>query len=50
MPTIGQSGEPEDAGLDYRGGAGVSDGGVDEDFFMFGGGAKRAVIALERRL
>jgi len=45
MPTIGQSGEPEDAGLDYRGGAGVSDGGEDEDFFMFLNGARSGLSA-----
>jgi hypothetical protein len=48
MPTIGQSGKPEDAGSDYRGGARVSDDAEDEDFFMFDGGAKWAVIALRR--
>jgi hypothetical protein len=46
MPIIGQSGKPEDAGLDYRGGARVSDGGEDEDFFMLGSGVMWASTAL----
>jgi len=39
--------KPENAGLDYRGGARVSDGGEDEDFFIFGSGAMQAQPALQ---
>jgi len=42
--------KPEDAALDYRGGARVSDGREDEDFFMLGDGVEWPVIALESHL